>query len=370
MYATANKLIKQLLYIARYIRKSRVLNVATVCSGIGAPEKALKNLAIPYKLIFFSEIDRLAIKSYCAIHNENAEKNIGDLKNFRNYKFNEPIDLLVGGTPCQDFSIAGQGAGGEQNSGTRSSLMWDYLAMIELLKPKVVIWENVSAVINCKHYRNYKKFYFKLISLGYIIDAQIHNAKYFNVPQNRERMFLIAQRKDCAKTFKHPIGYDSGIRLKHIMGDLSQDRKLPQFKTIKDNKNSEHRIIKCGVSIDTDYKCGNMLISANGISECLTTHIGNWIMHDGQIRKLTPRERFLIMGFDNEDYEACKKAKVSAGAMIFQTGNSIVVNVLMAIFGELYEVEWKRKVYKDRYKTQDELLAELPIFKRTKDANK
>lgn len=344
-----------------------MINVATVCSGIGAPEKALSNLGIPFKLIFFSEIDKSAIKAYCAIHNESADKNIGNLKNFRKYKFKVSIDLLIGGTPCQDFSIAGQGAGGEQNSGTRSSLMWDYLDMIEALKPKVVIWENVAAVINNNHYNNYKKFYFKLLSLGYKIDAKIHNSKYFNVPQNRERIFLVAQRKDCYLPFAHPVGYDSGIRLKHIMTDMSPHKKRLTFKKITDYAYSKHRIIKCGVSINTSYKYGNLLISSNGISECLTTRPGNWILHNNQTRKLTPKERFLLMGFDSKDYEACKCAKVSTAAMISQTGNSIVVNVLMAIFGELYKVDWKRKVFKDRYKTQEELLAELPIFKRTKD---
>lgn len=343
-----------------------MLNVATVCTGIGAPEKALKNLGIPYKLIFFSEIDKAAIKSYCAIHNESEAKNIGDLKNFRKYIFHEQIDLLVGGTPCQDFSIAGHGAGGEQNSGTRSSLMWDYLSMIQVLKPKVVVWENVPAVIYSKHFKNYKKFYFKLMELGYEIDARIHNAKYFNVPQNRERMFLVARRKDCNLPFKHPIGYDSGIRLKHIMEELPSENRLPKFKYIIDNQYSKHRIIKCGVSIDNNYKSGNMLISADGITECLTTRIGNWILFNGSIRKLTVKERFLIMGFDVKDYEACVNAKISTNAMIAQTGNSIVVNVLMAIFGQLYNVEWKSKVYKDRLKTQKELLEELPLFKREK----
>lgn len=343
-----------------------MLNVATVCTGIGAPEKALRNLGIPYKLIFFSEIDKSAIKSYCAIHGESADKNIGDLKNFRKHKFAEHIDLLIGGTPCQDFSIAGQGAGGEQNSGTRSSLMWDYLVMIEELLPKVVIWENVPAVINKKHYRNYKKFYFKLQTLGYRIDAHVHNAKYFNVPQNRERMFLVAQRKDCYVPFEHPIGYDSGIRLKDIMENVLPYRSPPDFKITEHTKNEAHRIIKCGVSIKNNYKSGNLLISADGISECLTTREGNWILYKNEVRKLTAKERFLIMGFDVKDYAACLKVSVSTGAMIAQTGNSIVVNVLMAIFGQLYRVEWKKNVYKERYKTQTEQLAELPLFKQRK----
>jgi len=347
-----------------------VFNIATVCSGIGAPEKALRNLGISYNLIFFSEIDKATIKSYCAIHNESENKNIGDLKDFRKYSFNEQIDLLIGGTPCQDFSVAGNGAGGEQDSGTRSSLMWDYLSMIEMLKPKVIIWENVSAVINNKHYYNYKKFYFQLSKLGYVIDAKIHNAKQFNIPQNRERMFLVAQRKDVYKPFTHPIGFDSGIRLNDIMDELPDQNERSQFKSIKYIKETKHRIIKCGVSIDKKYRSGNMLISAEGISECLTTKVGNWILVNGQVRKLTAKERFLIMGFDERDYEACKKANISANALIMQTGNSIVVNVLMAIFGELYGIDWKQKVFKDRFKTQEELLAELPIFLRTNDENK
>lgn len=344
-----------------------MLNVATVCSGIGAPEKALHNLDITFNLIFFSEIDKFAIKSYCAIHNESESKNIGDLKNFRNCKISNQIDLLVGGTPCQDFSTAGRGAGGEENSGTRSSLMWDFLSMIENLKPKVVIWENVAAVINNKHYNNYKKFYFKLMSLGYKINARILNAKYYNVPQNRVRIFLVAQRKDIATPFEFPLGYDSGIRLKHIMDDEPFCSNPPRFKAIRYKPISQHRIINCGVSIDTKFKTGNMLISAEGVAECLTTKGGNCVLCDKGIRRLTAKERFLLMGFSVQDYEACKKAKVSTVAMIAQTGNSIVVNVLMAILGQLYNVDWKKKVYKDRFKTQSELLAELPIFKSVND---
>ena len=116
-----------------------MLKVATVCSGIGAPEKALKMLGIPYELSFFSEIDIPAIKAYCAIHKESTNKNFGNLENINQKPIPQDLDLLVGGTPCQDFSNAGLGKGGEEGSGTRSSLMWYYIKLIALSKPKIVV---------------------------------------------------------------------------------------------------------------------------------------------------------------------------------------------------------------------------------------
>lgn len=345
-----------------------MLRIATVCSGIGAPETALRRLGIPYELVFFSEIDKWAIKSYCAINKEELTKNIGDLKNFRCKNLTAGIDLLIGGTPCQDFSVAGKGAGGELGSNTRSSLMWDYLEMIATIKPRIVIWENVPAVIFGKHYRNYKKFFFKFQELGYIIDARILNAKYFNLPQNRERLLLVAQRKDCAVSFSFPIGYDSGIRLKDIMlDDVLPPARTPPFKLFKISQTNEHRIIQCGVLIGRHYKQGNTVISPNGISECLTTKEGNWVLcPNGKIRPLNAHERFLAMGFDSEDFIACKNAVVSNSELIKQAGNSIAVTLLMAIFGKLFGVPWERQVFGNRYKTSAQMIKELPIFQNIK----
>lgn len=346
-----------------------MLRVATVCSGIGAPETTLRRLGIPYELLFFSEIDKWAIKSYCAINKEDAAKNIGDLKNFFHKALTGEIDLLVGGTPCQDFSLAGKGAGGELGSNTRSSLMWTYLKMIAVLKPRVVIWENVPAVIFGKHYRNYKNFFFKLQSLGYKVDARILNAKYFNLPQNRERLLLVAQRKDCAVSFSFPTGYDSGIRLKDIMLDgVPLPTRTPPFKLFDTTpQTNEHRIIQCGVLLGRNFKQGNSVISAEGISECLTTKTGNWILcRDGKIRPLNAHERFLAMGFDSEDFIACKAAGVPNTELIKQSGNSIAVTVLMALFGEIYGAPWEHQVFKNRYKTSAQMVRELPIFRNIK----
>lgn len=85
-----------------------MLKIATICSGIGAPEKALRNLDIDYELVYFCEFDKYAVQSYCAIHGVDANKNLGDLTKVDIDKLPRNLDLLVGGTPCQDFSLAGE----------------------------------------------------------------------------------------------------------------------------------------------------------------------------------------------------------------------------------------------------------------------
>ena len=180
-----------------------MIKLATVCSGIGAPEKALQLLGIKYELVFFSEIDNAAIRSYCSIHGENREKNLGDLSRIDYSKLPKDIDLIVGGTPCQDFSVSGLGKGGEEGSGTRSSLMWFYIKLIAETKPKIVVWENVAAVLNCKHYMTYRKFYCTLNNLGYRVNAGVLNAKYFNLPQNRVRVFVVAVRMQIFRLLIH-----------------------------------------------------------------------------------------------------------------------------------------------------------------------
>lgn len=365
-----------------------MIKLATICTGIGAPEKALTLLGIPYELAFFSEIDRAAIRSYCAIHGISEAKNLGDLSKIDYTKLPDDIDLIVGGTPCQDFSVSGLGKGGEEGSGTRSSLMWYYVKLIAQTRPKVVIWENVAAVINDNHIRNYRKFYNTLLSLGYKIQAGILNAKFFNLPQNRVRIFVVAIRKDLNLHFTFPHGYDSGIRIKHLL-----ERKVPDkcFKKSFDDVvlynrqfTDTHRIMPLGHIRNSKFKQTNEVLSIDGIFDCLTTKQGNYILddrtpHDNPIRRLIPAESMRFMGFENKDFYKCryryerKNGKterypyVGENDIFAQAGNSIAVNVLMALFGQIYGVEWRKKVFKERFKTDEQLLYELPIFSYMKD---
>lgn len=210
-----------------------MIKVGTVCSGIGSLEKALRNLGIEYELAYFCEFDKFAAKSYCAIHGVTTDKNLGDLTKVDIATLPHDLDLLVGGTPCQDFSNAGLRKGGEVGSGTRSSLMWNFVEIIRETQPKAVLWENVPGCISGEMKLNYDKFFNALLDAGYKVHSQILNAKHFGVPQNRDRVFVLAIRKDIATKFAMPVGYDCGICLKDILEEAVDEKYFLSARQIK-----------------------------------------------------------------------------------------------------------------------------------------
>ena len=196
-----------------------MLKYLSLFSGIGSPESALENLGIKFELFGFSEIDKYAVKSYCAVHGVDESLNLGDITKIDVESLPLDIDLITHGSPCQDFSVAGNGKGGDLGSGTRSSLMWNTVAICEHCQPKFVIWENVKNVLSKKHRHNFDKYLEEMDRIGYNNFYQILNAKDYGVPQNRERIFVVSIRKDLNKDFEFPKGFDNGIRLKDILED-------------------------------------------------------------------------------------------------------------------------------------------------------
>lgn len=134
-------------------------------SGIGAPEKALKNLGVPFELVAFCEFDPPASNSYCAIHSVNESKNLGDITKVDETKLPKDIDILVYGFPCQDISNAGMMKGllNEDGTKTRSGLFFDAHRIIECTKPKIAIAENVKMLTSKKFA---EEFNIVLTSLG------------------------------------------------------------------------------------------------------------------------------------------------------------------------------------------------------------
>lgn len=192
------------------------MKVLSLFSGIGAFEKALENLKIDYELVGFSEIDKFAIQSYCAIHSTTPDKNLGDISKIDLDNLPK-CDLITHGSPCQDFSVAGKGKGGDVGTETRSSLMWNSVEIIRRCKPKYVIWENVKNVLSKKHRHNFDKYIESLEEIGYKNYYKVLNAKDYGVPQNRERIFVISIRSDIEQDFEFPQPFDNGIRLKDIL---------------------------------------------------------------------------------------------------------------------------------------------------------
>lgn len=195
------------------------MNYLSLFSGIGAPESALKNIGIDYNLVGFSKIDKYAVKSYCTVHEVDESLNLGDITKIDIDKLPKNVDLITHGSPCQSFSIAGKQHGGDEGSGTRSSLMWNTVEIVKHIKPKVVMWENVKNVLSKKHIHNYKKYLNSLSELGYNNYAKVLNSKNYGIPQNRERIFVISIRKDVDKGFNFPEPIELKLRLKDMLED-------------------------------------------------------------------------------------------------------------------------------------------------------
>ena len=167
------------------------------------------------EVVGISEIDRWAVRAYMAVHGETP--NYGDVTRIR-WEDVPDFDLLTWSSPCQDFSNAGLGKGGEEGSGTRSSLLWEVRNAIAAKRPRYILFENVKGFVSGKNVGEYKKLYSYLSGEGYSVFAQVLNAKNYGIPQNRERVYIVAILGDAWFTFPQPV------ELRTRMEDLVEDK--------------------------------------------------------------------------------------------------------------------------------------------------
>ena len=159
------------------------MRFGSVCSGVEAASVAWKRLG--WKAQFFSEIEKFP--SAVLNHHYPDVPNYGDMTKFKEWNA-DTIDLLVGGTPCQSFSVAGLRKGLED---PRGNLMLTYLSMAEQLKPKWLVWENVPGVLSSNGGKDFGTFLSALGQIGYGFSWRILDAQYFGVPQRRRRLFVV-----------------------------------------------------------------------------------------------------------------------------------------------------------------------------------
>lgn len=221
----------------------------------------------------FCEFDKYATSSYCAIHNENESKNLGDITKVDETKL-EPFNMICGGSPCQDFSVAGKQKGsvwtckdcgheynpltvhwserdkcpccGSNNiEKTRSSLLVEYLRVIRANKPNFGMYENVKNIVGKQFKDTFKMFTDELDEYGYNVYWKVLNAKDYGVPQNRERVYLIFIKKELDNgKFTYPEPFDNGTRLKDVLEEnvdekfyISED-KVQRFLTNFNNEDA------------------------------------------------------------------------------------------------------------------------------------
>lgn len=199
-----------------------MLKLLSLFTGIGAFEKALERLNIDYELVGFSEIDKFAIKSYCAIHNVPENKNLGDITKINIDKIPD-FDLLTWGFPCQDISIAGRMEGIKK--GTRSGLYYEGYKILKAKRPGISIIENVKNLTSKRFKEQFETILKDIEELGYNNYWQVLNAKNYSVPQNRERIFIVSIRNDIDKNnFVFPSPVELKLKLKDLLEDTVDDK--------------------------------------------------------------------------------------------------------------------------------------------------
>ena len=360
----------------KFSKPRNTIRVASLFSGIGAFEQALKILGLKSKIVLACDNDQFVKKSFFANY-EIEEKNwFNDIQEVNGTKFKNKVDLLVGGAPCQSFSMVGKRLGLKDN---RGNLTLHFIKKINEIKPKVFIFENVRALLSVDNGDAWKIIYNKFRQTGYTFYYETLNAKNFGIPQNRERLFVIGFKNNQNFSFPQPIKLKStmqdylegqfdkkfylppkgvafvtknkNLKKKYTQvngkialcqkrnqqfnwhGDFIQVKKTDIKKYILSNKVKKY-VLSTGTKgfyskPEIDLEIARPLVST--MHKMHRSGVDNYIsLKKGKIRKLTPRECLRLMGFPDTF-----KQVVSDTQLYRQTGNSIVVNIIIALLKEM-----------------------------------
>lgn len=368
------------------------LRVFTSFSGYDSQLMALRDIGADYECVGWSEIDKWAIKAHNAVFPELADRNYGDITKI-DWNVVSDFDLFTYSFPCTDISSAGEQKGFDEDSGTRSSLLWECRRPIAAKRPKFLLMENVKALVSEKYRPLFLKWESWLRSLGYVNYTEILNAKDYGVPQNRERVFMLSILNGCWYEFPHPVRLEK--RLKDVL-ELEVDekyflnerginyvkKKLGKYTAINGEVAMcltakgcanwtgtfiSDKSIQIGATKETDWNRQQYLVyDPTDISPTITTKSGgglepkilmrgrgfnkggeadlpgtitgsaweqnNLLYYDYCIRRLTPRECLRLMDVSDSDINKIQAAGISDTQQYKLAGNSIVKAPMMGIF--------------------------------------
>ena len=367
-----------------------MIKLLSLFSGIGAFEAALRREGYQFETVNYCEIDPYASKAYSQIHGISEDFNLHDVRQV-NTLLMDNINLMTWGWPCQDISVAGKQRGFTDSDGnrTRSGLFFEGLRILETLQPEYAIAENVKALTGKKFTAEFETVLTSLDKAGYNNYWKVLNAKDYGIPQNRETVFIVSIRKDIdTGAFTFPQKQPLHLRVKDMLESavdekfyINSDRVKKLIEKIKkitepvicrsvgrdpDNPSNREKgcnteqtlelspclcvaghveplkIMQVGNIEETgnfeNPQCGR-IYSPEGLAPTLNTCGGGGrepkFIEEYRIRKLTPRECFRLMGFTDADFDKIKG--ISNTQLYKMAGNSIVVNVLEAIFKQLFK---------------------------------
>lgn len=332
--------------------EKNTLKILELFGGIGAPRKALENLGFDIKSIDYVEILPYAVMAYNAIFDNGYKPQ--DIR-----LWNMDVDVLIHGSPCQDFS-----KNGLNNINTGRSILYEKTLSIigeELVrKPRIVIWENVPNLLSkgkkvC-HQVHHQHYLDTMEAYGYDNYYKILNAADYGLPQSRERVYTISILKEALleKEFSFPqaipLKYDIRYFLEKDVDfekyQLSQAEQSLFFRN-SNGKMCVREATKLGYKEIDEFDVINVEFPSSKtrrgrvgkrVAKTLTTHPRQAIYYNGKFRLLTAKEHIRLMGFKDKDYNHMIKHGITEQQISFLAGNSICVLVLEAIFKELEQM--------------------------------
>lgn len=349
---------------------NRTIRLATSFSGIGAIEYAFKRLNLNVKIVFAGDIDTNCKKAYFANYKISEEQWHTDIHDLDAKPYKGKVDLFVGGAPCQAFSIVGEQRGFDD---TRGTLFREFARVVKECQPKVFIFENVQGLFKHDQGRTWEVIYktFKDYC-GYDVHYQLLNARDYGIPQTRERLYCVGFKKKTR--FKYPAPIPLDYKMYDFLEDYTNSAYFEKDKGVKVlSSNEEHRqaIIQGSASenfndfifpvreiddkyylsekvakyvlcpgtktfktpIKTDLDIARPLLQS--MHKMHRAGVDNYVTYNKDkgingLRKLTPRECLRLMGF-KDDF----KIAVSNTSAYMEAGNSIVVDVLIALLKQM-----------------------------------
>lgn len=349
---------------------NRTIRLATSFSGIGAIEYAFKRLGLKTKIVFAGDIDTNCKKTYFANYDIKEEQWHTDIHKLDAKPYKGQVDLFVGGAPCQAFSIVGEQRGFDD---TRGTLFREFARVVKECKPKVFIFENVQGLFKHDQGKTWEVVYNTFRDYcGYDIHFQLLNARDYGIPQTRERLYCVGFRKKT--NFKYPapiplkykmydfledyvdspfyneelnakvLSHDTNVREQILDGEISEKFNDFIFKVneVDDKYYLSEKVAKYVLCpgtktfktpIKTDLDIARPLLQS--MHKMHRAGVDNYVTYKKEkgingLRKLTPRECFRLMGF-KDDF----KIVVSNTSAYMEAGNSIVVDVLIALLKQM-----------------------------------
>jgi DNA (cytosine-5)-methyltransferase 1 len=292
----------------------------SVCSGIEAATVAWHHMG--WEAVGYSEIEKFP--SQVLAHHYPNVTNYGDMTKFKEWNIGT-VDLLVGGTPCQSFSVAGLRKGLED---PRGNLALTYCAILDKFKPKWFVWENVPGVLSSGGGRDFGSFLGAVAQLGYGFAYRVLDAQYFGVAQRRKRVFVVGcfgNWRNAAKVLFEP---------ESLCGDIKASRK---------NKKNDSTTINASIVYEnhgTDSRIKQVKICPTVTSRWGTGGNNVPLVQQKKVRKLTCKETERLQGFPDNYTDIQLKGKPTPDGPRYKAlGNSMAVPVMKWIGERINLVE-------------------------------